>query len=100
MKMKLAHSTTDPALDSVLTELVDRAQSMLLYRDSGSRGLIWSAHDNTRVVRWVLREYGVSLSGPPPAALLDPLPVSELRTEVLETMREWAEEIFTGQDSI
>lgn len=75
----------------------EQCTSPLLYLDNYSRELIWSTHDNTRVVRWVLRECGVTLAGPVPAALLDPLPVSELHAEVLETMREWAGEILAGK---
>src|SRR6185503_9989943 len=33
----------------------------LLYLDNTSRELVWSNHDNGLVVRWVVREYGITL---------------------------------------
>jgi hypothetical protein len=39
-----------------------------LYIDHGWREMRWSAHGNTEVVRWSLREYGVTLAGPSAAA--------------------------------
>ena len=47
----------------------------LWYLDHGSRSLGQHNHDNTVVVRWVLRERGVVLSGPEPETLVDPIPV-------------------------
>jgi hypothetical protein len=57
------------------------------YLDHGADTLVRSEHDNTRVVRWCLREKGVVLAGPPPAELVDPVTGDDLRAEVRETMR-------------
>ena len=65
----------------------------LWYLDHGSRTLERSTHDNTVVVRWVLREHGLALAGPSPATLVDPMPVAALRQDILDRMRafrEWA----------
>lgn len=56
------------------------------YLDHGSKTLVRSEHDNSWVVRWCLRERGVTLAGPPPHTLIDPIPVDELRREVRATM--------------
>jgi hypothetical protein len=56
------------------------------YLDHGSKTLVRSEHDNTQVVRWCLREKGVTLAGPPPRALIDPVPPAALRVEVRRTM--------------
>jgi len=64
------------------------------YLDNGSRELIRADHCNTLVVRWTLREYGVRLAGPPPAALLDPIPVEALRVEIRKTIRDWGGQIL------
>jgi hypothetical protein len=56
------------------------------YLDHGASHLIRSEHDNTEVVRWVLREKGVVLAGPAPRELIDPVPPAALRAEVRETM--------------
>lgn len=74
----------------------DPARTPLLFLDHGSRVLIRSDHCNTLVVRWVLREHGVTLAGPAPAALIDPVAAGELRQEVRATMQAWAQEIFAA----
>jgi len=56
------------------------------YLDHGARALLRSEHDNTQVVRWCLREKGVTLAGPPPKSLIDPVPPAALRAEVRQTM--------------
>jgi Domain of unknown function (DUF4111)/Nucleotidyltransferase domain len=70
----------------------------LWYLDHGSRSLIQSDHCNTLVVRWVVREFGVTLAGPVPVALVDPIPVTALRAEILLTMRDWGQSILTHPD--
>ena len=69
----------------------ETAGQPLLYIDNGSRVLERSAHDNTLVVRWALREHGVTLVGPAPSALLDPVPAAALRREVWQTLRAWGQ---------
>jgi len=69
----------------------------LLYLDNGSRELVRSQHDNTQVVRWMTRQHGIALAGPPATELIDPVAADDLRAEVRATMREWAEEIFSGR---
>jgi hypothetical protein len=66
----------------------------LHYLDNGSRALERSTHDNTLVVRWMIRERGVTMAGPPPAALVDPVDPDALRHEVWRKMHAWADELF------
>ncbi len=61
----------------------------LHYLDNGSRTLVRSAHDDTQVVRWVLREHGVTLFGPSPQTLIAPVGADDLRAEVRAVMDEW-----------
>ena len=70
----------------------------LWYLDHGSRSLIQSDHCNTLVVRWVVREFGVALAGPAPVTLVDPIPVTALRAEILATMRDRGHTILTHPD--
>jgi len=56
------------------------------YLDHGAKTLVRSEHDNSQVVRWCLREKGVTLAGPPPRALVDPVPPAALRAEIRQTM--------------
>ncbi|HEV8488309.1 MAG TPA: aminoglycoside adenylyltransferase domain-containing protein [Candidatus Limnocylindrales bacterium] len=69
-----------------------------LYLDNGARLLVRSAHDNTLVVRWVMREHGVALAGAPPDTLIDPIDDDALRTEVLGAMREWGSQILRAPE--
>jgi hypothetical protein len=70
------------------------------YIDNGSQELVRSDHDNTWVVRWTVREHGIPLLGPPPEALIDPIPPEAMRQEIIKTMQEWSTEIFSGDYSI
>jgi hypothetical protein len=70
----------------------------LWYLDNGSRSLVESDHCNTVVVRWVVRENGVTLAGPPPASLVDPIPVETLRREIIATMTGWGQRIIADPD--
>jgi len=78
---------------NVLKDVSQRGKP-LWYLDHGSRELIQSDHCNTVVVRWVIREHGVPLTGPIPATLVDPIPIEILRQEILQTLRDWGEEIL------
>jgi predicted nucleotidyltransferase len=70
----------------------------LWYLDHGSRTLVRSDHCNTIVVRQVLREHGVRLTGPSPATLVDPIPIDALRQEIGETTRGWGRQILDNPD--
>lgn len=83
-----------------LLRRMDPAREALWYLDNGSRALIRSVHDNTLVVRWTVRECGVTLAGSHPQALIDPVSADDLRREVVETMHEWGDEIISGRYSI
>jgi hypothetical protein len=71
---------------------------VLWYLDNGSSSLIQSDHCDTLVVRWVVRAHGVTLAGPAPATLVDPISVTALRKEILTTMRVWGQDILTRPD--
>lgn len=66
----------------------------LWYLDHGRQSLARSDHCNTLVVRCVVRERGVSLAGPSPASLVDPIPVDALRREIGDTIRDWGQQIL------
>jgi hypothetical protein len=65
----------------------------LWFLDNGSNSPTLSDHCDTLVVRWVVRERGVVLAGPPPTTLIEPLPEDALRAEILATMRGWGKVI-------
>jgi predicted nucleotidyltransferase len=70
---------------------VDPSRSLFLYLDNGADRLVWDNHCNTAVVRWLLREHRLTLEGPGPRTLIDPVTASELRREALVRVREYAE---------
>ncbi|HZC15173.1 MAG TPA: aminoglycoside adenylyltransferase domain-containing protein [Caulobacteraceae bacterium] len=57
-----------------------------LFLGNGERILVRSEHDNTEVVRWILREKGVVLSGPSPRGLIDPVTPEALREDARELL--------------
>ncbi len=63
-------------------------QKELFYFDNGSTTYERNTHDNKWHVRWVLRECGITLLGPPPATLLPPIPLAEMLEETKATMRQ------------
>ncbi len=78
----------------------DADHTPIWYLDNGATELIRDAHDNELVVRWVIRERGIVLSGPHPAELIAPVPVNELKAEVAATMQTWGREIVSGRYAI
>ena len=78
----------------------DPSRAPYLYVDNGSRDLEWSNHDNTAVVRWVLREFGIALDGPDPVSLMDVVTADELREEIHGTMSEWVQELRADSDTL
>jgi predicted nucleotidyltransferase len=64
-----------------------------LYIDHGWREMQWSTHCNTEVARWSLRERGITLAGPAPKTLVDPVPPSALRARMREQIPTAVEDI-------
>ena len=70
----------------------------LWYFDNGSRDIERSDHCNTLVIRWTVREKGVTVSGPDPKTLIEPIKPDDLRKEIKDTMIGWEEEILRNPD--
>lgn len=66
----------------------------LWYLDNGSRALIRDAHCNSLHVRWIVRERGVVLFGPPPTTLLEPIAAGALRQEMYERLQQFGRRIL------
>ena len=66
-----------------------------LYVDHGWRQMQWSTHCNTEVVRWSLRECGVTLSGPDPAELVDPVDPAVLTAGMREDARTFLPDLLS-----
>jgi len=64
------------------------------YLDHGARSLIRSDHCNTLLVRWVVRESGVILYGPPPETLIENISTGALKAEIYKVMHTWGKHIL------
>ena len=71
-----------------------------LYLDHGSAELVRSAHDDSLVVYWSLREKGITLIGPEPHRLVAPVTANALRREVLDTMRTWQQKLLINPNEL
>jgi predicted nucleotidyltransferase len=71
----------------------------LWYLDHGALHLTKSDHCNTILVRRIVREKGITLAGPPPRALVDPISDELLRAEIFETITGWGQEILDNPDA-
>ena len=83
----------------ILSDLTN-TNAPLWYLDNGSLNFEQSTHDNTLVIRWVLRECGVTLTGPAPSTWIPPVPDEMLKAEVWRTMRDWGGEILRDEFQI
>jgi hypothetical protein len=76
-----------------------RPPEQLWYLDNGSQALIRAEHCNTLVVRWTARQHGVTLAGPSPESLIDPVATDALRSEILATMHAWGGQILANPEN-
>ena len=83
----------------VLQDLSQRGKP-LWYLDNGSQSITLAEHDNTAVVRSVLRQHGVRLAGAEASSLIDPIPVDCLRQEILDGMNHWGQQILADPEII
>lgn len=72
----------------------------LWYLDNGWSRLIRSDHCNTLLVRSIVREQGITLAGPSPETLLEPIAADALRREIYGTMNTWGQEILNDPETI
>jgi len=84
----------------MLLKQYDPLHTPIYFLDNTNRELALSDHDNTSVVRWVVREYGIPMAGPDPKTLIDPVSSNDLRQEILTKMDSWAQEVFSGADPL
>ena len=69
-----------------------------LYVDHGWREMQWSTHCNNEWTRWTLRERGITLDGPPPATLVDPVPPRALRARMRAALPTLLDDLATWVD--
>ncbi|HVU76853.1 MAG TPA: aminoglycoside adenylyltransferase domain-containing protein [Gaiellaceae bacterium] len=77
-------------LPAALIRRVDPEATPVPFLDNGARELVLDPHCNTALVRWLLREHGRALSGPPARELIDPVDPAELRAEAEAKLADYA----------
>jgi aminoglycoside adenylyltransferase-like protein/nucleotidyltransferase-like protein len=70
---------------------VDPERTPFFFLDHGSRELVWDDHCNTALVRWTLRNHGVTLAGPDPRDLVEPVAPDDLRNEARRFLGDFAD---------
>lgn len=65
-----------------------------LYVDHGWDEMSWSDHCNQAWTRWILREHGVTLVGPHPRDLVDPVPPEVLREQARAGLATLADDVL------
>ncbi len=75
---------------------LSRLDEPLDYLDNGSLDFERSTHDNSLVVRRVLRRHGLVLAGPQPSIWVPSVPDELLKAEVWEVMQAWGGQILAG----
>ncbi|MBI4499489.1 MAG: DUF4111 domain-containing protein [Chloroflexi bacterium] len=71
-----------------------------LYVDHGTTEPVRSHHDNTWLFRHVVRERGMTLAGPAPHLLIDPVDPDDLRREAVAMTRGWLGAYVTDSDPL
>jgi len=70
---------------------VEPSPAELWFLDNGSSQLALDTHCNTAVVRWTVRERGITLTGPDPKELIDPVSDDDLRAYAAWALGEWTD---------
>lgn len=66
-----------------------------LYIDHGKREMEWSTHCNTEVVRWSLRERGITIVGPDPTTLVAEVPAEVLRAKMRDHLPGFMDDLLS-----
>lgn len=69
-----------------------------LFNNHGHRTLEWDDHCNRGFTRWILREHGITLTGPPPQSFMPVVSDSLLRREAAESLRTLLDDIAEWVD--
>jgi hypothetical protein len=80
-----------PALDQVRS--LDGMGHPWLSVGPGQQEMGWTTTTNTEVVRWILRERGITLAGPDPTTLVDPVPGPVLHERMRDQLPRFGEHL-------
>jgi Domain of unknown function (DUF4111) len=77
---------------------VDHLGRRWLFNNHGHRSLEWDDHCNRGYTRWILREHGITLSGPTPQSFMAAVPVGILRREAAASLPTLLDDLATWID--
>ena len=69
-----------------------------MFNDHGHRTLAWDVHCNRAYTRWILREHGITLSGPAPRSFMPVVPAAVLRREAAASLPTLLDDLATWID--
>lgn len=77
---------------------VDHLGRKWLFNDHGRRTLEWDDHCNRAHSRWILREHGITLTGPLPQSFMPTVPTDLLRREAAASLPTLCDDLATWID--
>ena len=77
---------------------VDHLGAHWLFNNHGQRTLEWDDHCNRAYTRWILREHGITLTGPEPPSFMTPVPAEALREEAAAAIPTLLDDLATWVD--
>lgn len=77
---------------------VDHLGRKWLFNNHGHRTLEWDDHCNRGYTRWILREHGITLTGPAPRSFMAVVPTDVLRREAAASLATLLEDLATWID--
>lgn len=77
---------------------VDHLGRKWLFNDHGHRSLEWNDHCNRAFTRWILREHGLTLTGPAPRSFMPTVPKDHLRREAATSLPTLLDDLATWVD--
>jgi hypothetical protein len=77
---------------------VDHLGRRWLFNDHGHRTLEWDDHCNRGYTRWILREHGITLTGPVPRSFISAVPPDLLRREAAVSLPTLLDDLATWID--
>jgi hypothetical protein len=77
---------------------VDHTGRPWLFNNHGHRTLEWDDHCNRGLTRWILREHGITLTGPAPSSFIAAVPAEFLRREAAASLRTLLDDLATWID--
>jgi hypothetical protein len=77
---------------------VDHLDRKWAFNNHGHRTVEWDDHCNRGYTRWILREHGITLTGPAPRSFMPVVPATVLRREATTSLATFLDDLATWID--